>query len=107
MLYYTIPVTDGDTAPSSSQESSTTPQGAVKTSSPVVGKCILAQHLIYTSGTHVTILVHTCSYIPQHMLCTKTANEVCLQTLTCKYYMYSGARNHVLSMSSIVAISSY
>ena len=39
MLYYTIPVTDGDTAPSSSQVSSTTPQGAVKTSpSLVVGK---------------------------------------------------------------------
>ena len=38
MLYYNIPVTDGDTAPSSSQVSSTTPQGAVKTSSPVVGK---------------------------------------------------------------------
>ena len=38
MLYYTIPVTDGDTAPSSSQASSTTPQGAVKTSPPVVGK---------------------------------------------------------------------
>ena len=45
MLYYTIPVTDGDTALSSSQASSTTPQGAGKTS-PVVGKCILAQHLI-------------------------------------------------------------
>ena len=39
MLYYTIPVTDGDTAPSSSQVSST--QGAVKTSSPVEGKCII------------------------------------------------------------------
>ena len=38
LLYYTIPVTDGDTAPSSSQASSATPQGAVKTSSPVVGK---------------------------------------------------------------------
>ena len=38
MLYYTIPVTDGDTVLSSSQESSTTPQGAVKTPSPVVGK---------------------------------------------------------------------
>ena len=38
MLYYTTPVTDGDTAPSSSQVSSTTPYGAVKTSSPVVGK---------------------------------------------------------------------
>ena len=37
MLYYTIPVTDGDTAPSSSEANSTTPQGAVKTSS-VVGK---------------------------------------------------------------------
>ena len=34
-----LPVSDGDTAPSSSQASSTTPQGAVKTSSPaVVGK---------------------------------------------------------------------
>ena len=38
MLYYTIPVTDGDTAPSSSQVSSSAPQGVVKTSSPVVGK---------------------------------------------------------------------
>ena len=42
MLYYTIPVTDGDTTPSYLQTSSTTPQGAVKTSS-AVGKCI-AQH---------------------------------------------------------------
>ena len=41
MLYYTIPVTDGDTAPSSSQASSTTPQGDVKTSSPIEGKCII------------------------------------------------------------------
>ena len=54
MLYYTIPVTDGDTASSSSQASSAgdtassssqassaTPQDAVKTSSRVVGKCII------------------------------------------------------------------
>ena len=34
MLYYTIPVTDGDTAPSSSQANSTISQHAVKTSSP-------------------------------------------------------------------------
>ena len=38
MFYYPIPVTDGDAAPSSSQVGSTTPQGAVNTPSPVVGK---------------------------------------------------------------------
>ena len=38
MLYHIIPVTDGDTAPSSSQVTSTTPQDAVKISPPVVGK---------------------------------------------------------------------
>ena len=51
MLYYTVPVTDGDTAPSSSQVSSTTPQGAVKTSSLVVGKCLvnlMAQQVFIT-----------------------------------------------------------
>ena len=37
-MYYDITVTVGDTAPGSSQASSTTPQDAVKTSSPVVGK---------------------------------------------------------------------
>ena len=42
---YTIPITDGDTPPSSSQVSSTTPLGAVKTSSPFVGKCLLAQQV--------------------------------------------------------------
>ena len=37
-MYYTIPVTDGDTAPSSSQASSTAPQDAVKKPPPVLGK---------------------------------------------------------------------
>ena len=48
MLYYTIPVTDGDTAPSSSQVGSTTPRGAVKTSSPVVGKWYMALQVFIT-----------------------------------------------------------
>ena len=61
-LYYTmyIPVTDGDTAPSSSQASSTTPQGAVKISSPVVGKCILA--------LPQQVFIPRVPYIPFHVL---------------------------------------
>ena len=56
MLYYTIPVTDGDTAPSSSQMSSTTSQDTVKTSSPVVGKCMVLAHQVFTTDNCVTVL---------------------------------------------------